>query len=262
MGELETLLEAAKMLSEQDKEELIRQLSQSAPDPWVLGGADERYSAYNAYSNNIADLIAKIEVYAHDLPPFVGSLVEYLWHMLAVAAIESDPDSQKRIYESIGKYIIHIINELKMILVDLYLDTILGYRRTLSNFNHQAFVDATGKPVMKEVKDSINQIKSLRKKARRIRKTHFTTFVDNGISNVVVSCENVCEIEQIAQAMAIAENTIALCERFYAKIVANGYSEPPYKKVIAALPDLVSLGLTVYGFWVLIQKIFPVIFPK
>lgn len=262
MGELEPLLEAAKMLSEQDKRELIKQLSQSAPDVWTAGGKDERYSAYSAYSNDIADLIAKIEVYAHDLPPFVGALVEYLWHMLAVAAVENDSEAQEHIYKAIGKYTVHIMNELKIILVDLYLDTILGYKQALSSFNHQAFKGKTGKPVMKEVKDSLKQIKLLRKKAKRIRKTHFAKFMDNGISNVVVKCENVCEIKEISDAMDLAESTIALCEKFYAKIVANGYCEPLFKKAVAAIPDIVSFGLAVYGLWVLVQTIIPVIFHK
>lgn len=262
MGELENLLEAAKTLSEQDKCELIKQLSQSTPDEWTIGGANERYLAYSAYSNDIAELVAKIEVYAHDLPPFVGALVEYLWHMLAVAAVEHDPEAQGRIYKAIDKYTIHIINELRIILVDLYLSTIRGYEQTLSCFNHQAFLDAAGKPVMQEVRNSIKQIKLLRRKTKRIRKAHFTTFVDNGISNVVVSCENVCKIEEITKALDIAEYTITLCEKFYAQIVANGYAEPLHKKIAAAIPDIVSFGLAVYGFWVLIQTIVPVIFLK
>lgn len=262
MGELETLLDAAKLLGEQDKQKLIKQLSQSVPDMWTAGGEKERLSAYSAYSNDISDLIAKIEVYAHDLPPFIGALVEYLWHMLAVAAVEKDAESQAQIYSAIDKYTVHIINELKFILVDLYLDTISGYKQTLSCFNHQAFLSAVGKPIMKDVKDSHKQIKLLRKRAKRIRKTHFTTFKDNGVSNVVVNCDNVYAIEEIAEAMDLAESTIALCEKYYARIVANGYSEPFPKKVLAASPDIVSFGLTVYGFWVLLKTIIPMIFPK
>lgn len=262
MGELETLLEATKRLDKQDKQKLIRQLSQPTPDEWTFGGRDERYLAYKAYSSDIANLIAKIEVYAHDLPPYVGALIEYLWHMLAVAAVENDPEAQGQIYKAIGKYTIHIKNELKIMLVDLYLDTIRGYRKTLGSFNHKVFQNANGVPVMQEVSSSIKQIRSLRRKAKRTRKTHFATFVDNGVSSIVVNCEKVCEIKEIVSAIEIAEKTIALCEENYAGIVNNGYSASFSKKVLAAIPDIVSFGLAVYGLLVLVQTIFPAILPK
>lgn len=262
MGEIEAILEAAKQLDEQDKRELIRRLSRPAPDVWTAGGANERHLAYDAYSKEIASLVAKIEVYAHDLPPFVGALVEYLWHMLAVAASESDPETQEQIYCAIGKYTVHITNELKIILVDLYLKTIQGYKKTLGCFNHQAFVTESGKTVIQEVSSSVKNIKSLSRKAKRVRKAHLGTFTDNGVKNIVVDCEKVCVIKEIADAMDIAEKTIELCEKNYAKIVGNGYCESFLTRVLWEIPNIISFGLAVYGLWVLVQTILPVVFLK
>lgn len=243
-------------LDKHQKEKLIKYLCfHYIPDEWQLGMTDVRNKIYGAYSSEIAGLIAKIEVYAHDLPPRVGSLVEGLWHLLTTATVARDGREKAEAYKSLEKYVIHVINELRMILAELYVNTVRGYIKTLKNFNYQSILDENNCVVLEIVKSNIKLISKLMREGKRSRRSYFckSRF---GFKYETLNYEKVFEISQFSEALNVAETTVKLCEKFYPKIIGNGYSSTLPKRVLSALPDIIAFVFTVLGFVQLIRLIY------
>ena len=251
----EKLFKELQRLDDLQKEKILKYLCfHYSPDIWQLENAEIRNKVYGIYSGEIAELIAKIEVYAHDLPPQVGSLVERLWHMLTTATVAERDIDQSWAYISLEKYVIHVLNELRLTLNILYVKTIRGYVKTLKNFNYQTIVDNDGQVVYDQIIRNIKAVSDYISDGKKERQKHFCkTYFDKKYETL--NYEQINEITEFSDALSLAEHTLKLCEEYYPRIINNGYSSTSLKKILAALPDIVSLGFTILGCYQLIRII-------
>lgn len=243
-------------LDDLQKEKVLKYLYfHYSPDIWKLGNGEIRNKVYADYAGEVAELIAKIEVYAHDLPPQVGALVERLWHMLTTATIAEGETNKSWAYLSLEKYVIHVINELRSTLVVLYTKAIRGYAKTLKNFNYQTILDDDGRVVYDQIITNMGSISSFLRNGRHEQQKYLCkSYFDKKYD--VLNYEEINEVTEFSDALSLSEYTLALCEKYYSSIIHNGYSSTPLKKILAAIPDIISFGFTILGCYQLIRIFF------
>ena len=119
---------------------------------------DKKLKVYKEYDAEISELIAKIEVYAHDLPRQVSGIIESLFVMLTSAASESTDSDELEWYDKIEYQEIFLKNILYVYLIDIYMTRVKKYRKVLRKFNHQTILTEEHIPFMDAVNPNLKAI--------------------------------------------------------------------------------------------------------
>lgn len=213
---------------------------------------------YELYISDIAKLIAKIEVYAHDLPRQICGIIESIFRCFASAEAKDDVDKQSKILEIAYKYEIFLINTLYITLIYIYKKRIRNYKKTLRQFKHGGISLENGKPFMKYLEELINEGNSLfkegKKKFAELYQLNWweTMFYCNRIpflekffeSELNIKTTVNQKIETLEKAYKTYDKAIALCEDKYATVINNGYQATLTKRIINSIPGIISFIIT------------------
>ncbi|MBD5461698.1 MAG: hypothetical protein HDR24_01360 [Lachnospiraceae bacterium] len=111
---------------------------------------------YDLYKNTISGLIAKVEVYAHDLPMPIYSITDNIVRMHSLVAQIEQKDFALKGYKQIIQYENFFINILYLMLTKLYVMQIETYIKVLTRFNHKGVL-INDTPVLCEVEKQLKK---------------------------------------------------------------------------------------------------------
>lgn len=232
---------------------------QMYPDDDDIKIKDKKYVIYHNYSTIIAELIAKIEVYLHDMPKQISGLIETTFRILSSASVEKNEENELTLYDYAFKYEMFLINVLYLMLVDTYIREIKKYIKTLKKFNYRAIEVRDGILFMEEVNTNLKQVLVSYKRGKK----KFKQIYDVGLWGYMmilnkVPClnknfrveENVVfrnsdTLTELYDAFSNAEKVMELCEENYSNIINNGYNSTPLKRFLNIVPTIVTITLTI-----------------
>lgn len=257
-------------LNQTQRETLEQYLEyQRYPDEDDAEIASIKKEAYSLYKNTISGLIAKVEVYAHDLPMSIYSITDNIVRMHSLVAQIEERDQAIEEYEQIIQYENFFINILYLMLTKLYVAQIKAYIKVLKRFNYKGVcVDNT--PVLYDAKRQIKSILCLVSQGKKILKNVYSIKwiqIEMFISNVPpfirkfinrevdIMNENSRLISELSSAFHTAQKTLNLCETNFPNIVNNGYNESLFKRLWNIMPMVLSFLLALYGLIIIYYKL-------
>lgn len=234
---------------------------QLVPDVEDVDIQKYKYSIYEKYATVISKLIAKIEVYVHDLPRKIVGILEMIFRILAAASGEKDKNREIKLYKIVYGYEDFLINILRLTLIDIYVKEIKNYKSTLIKFNCDGIENSNGMSFIDEVNKGLKDITPLYKKGKRKFKESYglnlveTMFFLNNFRvvdkyynfNIKVNVYEQNELTELTEAFQIAETIIGICEANYSKIINNGYRASVLRRIVNSIPMLISFLLAVGG---------------
>ena len=215
---------------------------------------------YGTYKNDISDLVAKVEVYAHDLPRQISGVVETIFRLLASASIKNS-DKQKKIYENAYNYEIFLINVLYITLVNLYIEKIKKYRRILKQFKHGGIKNENNVCFMDETKEKLKEIEEIYNIGKRSFKTIYKLnefnllFFCNRIpkkiekiftTDIEVEVDDKIEINELKVSFNLAEKLLKTYETTYGTIIDNGYKATFLRRILNIIPTILSFIFAIF----------------
>ncbi len=224
---------------------------------------------YDLYKNTISGLIAKVEVYAHDLPMPIYSITDNIVRMHSLVAQIEQKDFALKGYKQIIHYENFFINILYLMLTKLYVMQIKTYIKVLTRFNHKGVL-INDTPVLCEVEKQLKKISGLVNQGKKNFKTIYSinwVQIEMFISNVppfierfidrevVIMNEESQLISELSSAFSAAQYAINLCETNFPNIVNNGYNESLFKRFCNVMPMLISFLLALYGVFTICYKL-------
>ncbi len=271
--ELQSLI---SQLDTKQREALEKHIEFEAyPDIEKANLSNLKRKIYEKYAKVISDLVAKTEVYVHDLPKQICGLIETVFRILTTSSAEPDENDQIRLCAASFKYENFLVDTLRAVLIDCYIKRIKQYHKILNKFNHKA-VKIGSSPFMKE----INRLSKCLKKEYKQGKKKFKTQYSLGIFEYLTVlgkftpiekvfpviekilpynidiyldiCNN--KISEFENCIKDAEMIIAHCEDNYALIINNGYNSSLLRRLISHIPELISFAFTVYAAIVFLMK--------
>ena len=257
-------------LNQTQREALEKYLEyQTYPDKDDIEIASIKKEAYSLYKNTISSLIAKVEVYAHDLPMPVYSITDNIVRMHSLVAQIKERDQSIKGYEQIIQYENFFVNILYLILTKLYVSQIKAYIKILKRFNYKGVcIDNT--PILYDAKRQIKNISCLMSQGKKILKNIYSIkwiqievfignvppFIRKFINRKVdIMNENSQLISELSSAFHTAQDTLNLCETNFPNIVNNGYNESLFKRLWNIIPMVISFLLALYGFIIIYYKL-------
>lgn len=231
--------------------------------------ASIKKDAYSLYKDTIAGLIAKIEVYSHDLPMPLLGIIDNIVRMHSHVPKTVERDKAIKEYEQIIQYEKFFINILYLMLTRLYVSQIKAYIKVLKRFNHRG-VCIENTPVLYDAKRRIKSILCLVRQGKKILKNVYSINwiqTEMFISNVPAFIRKFANIEafimidgsqlihDLSSAFHIAQETLNLCETNFPNIVNNGYNDSLFKRLWNNMPMILSFLLALYGFITIYYKL-------
>lgn len=209
---------------------------------------------YEKYSKCVSKLIAKLEVYDHDLPDDIRGYIETTFRLLSSSSKYSG-DQAIKICDYTYKFQFFLVNTLYIKLTDLYLKDIKKYKRIFKTFNYKGIKhERTNKKFKDFYNDEIKKIKSLKRKGKKLYKNNYKRHKDklnNGFQVNVVSCKEILELEK---AYKTAEKLLEEAEKYYPSIINNGTTNTVKDFIIFSFPSIVSVFFTIFGIIILIKE--------
>lgn len=219
----------------------------------VLG---KKEKIYKIYEENIAKLIADVEVYAHDLPRQISGCIETVFRMMGTAA-NSKEDENVLMYDLVLRYEDFIINLLRMQLIDLYKKEIKEYRRTLKQFKYHDITLENGTVFLDEVDKNLKNVSSLLSIGKKrfkylyriselklcalLGKLNKFRVVERKFSyGVMVNVKSEGMIQELQEAYDSLKNTVDLCEKYYPEVINNGYNSTKIRCFLNGLPTIIA----------------------
>lgn len=196
------------------------------------------------YTDVIAPVISKIEVYSHDLDESVVEAVFNLLQQITSAELESDLVEKQECYKKTLAYVYFIKHTIHISLAELYFDRIRTYKKTIKDFNHCG-VYKDGKPFDKVVREKFK----LAKKQYRASKRLYKPYVKKGKENVAyIRLANVQEDIGLDNLIFLLENIVDMYMNTFPEIINNGYNMSLGYRLVSRTLEIVSTFLLIYGF--------------
>ncbi len=219
--------------------------------------AKYKYEAYCLYAKNIANLIADVEVYTHDLPEWLYGYIETILQMLSAASECSEKDAIP-FFDYIVRYEKFVINAINLYLIDCFIARAKKYKRILSRFNHITVLNEDHKtPILNDVKHSIKNASLLKKQGYKLFKDNYN--IKKEQNYVRISLDNLPSnssiIKPLADALSRAKTGVELCEKYYPNIINNGYVSSFAFRFVRTLPAIISFILALLGAITILRKI-------
>ena len=223
---------------------------------------------YTLYRTEISKLIAKVEVYVHDLPRQVCGIIENIFRCLASAESKDDSNIRFKIYEIAYKYEIFLVNVLHITLIYVYKKRIKKYKMTFKQFKYGGIRLENDVYFMDKLNDFLKEgnhlLKDGRKKFIELYRLNFweTLFYCNQIpwlerffqSEIQIGATVNNKIDTLEKSYITYGKAIALCEDNYARIIANGYQATLMKRIIGSIPGVISFVVTLITAIILIAQ--------
>ena len=271
-----TIIAQLDTLSIEQKEKLLHYLQYVQCDDGENEDIIQRKKKiYETYANTIAQLVAKVEVYAHNLPRQISGLIETTFNIIDSTAADEDEDKLISNYEIAYDYEQFVIDILYLTILRLYIKEIKSFKKLFKNFNNKGIkVKSTNVSIMQEINDKLSSIscvyatgkKMIKKKYHlnfseiifltennwmidRVYSSKFEIMVD--LKNADKDCEGTIIL---SDATKDAEQLINNCIECYGSVINNGYTSTPAKKIIKYLPKFISAILTIYGVIEILNK--------
>lgn len=248
MDKIVALNEGQRKIIEQ---EILLLLSEDDEKPGEL--TDLKHTAYKMYANDIAHLIAEIEVHFHDLPEWIYGFIEMIFRLSAQAAIE-DETTAKELYVSIINYEHFLINYINLELIDYYFKEIRQYKKTLIRFNHNAVKTDDGTPVITALNVCMKEIKKQKKKCRKTFKKCYASNKKVGLLHFKTNDTEGRHIHGLVECIQQARKGVALCEKYYPVIINKTFVSTCRARIVHELPSIISFLLAVAGIALFILK--------
>lgn len=207
--------------------------------------------AYLLYSKEISKLIAKSEVYGHDLPDGVFAINEYIFSLLTYSSqIKNDDKLLDITYNNIIKSEEYLINTLRLKLLNIFIELIESYRKFLRRFNYKGIPQIDSSFVV-EVLSSKEKIKKL-KKSKQKSNTMIKSFRKkspnrNDLNDISIDLGAVCELSFLKDAYEDAGKILSDIEKAYPVIVSNGYNGFRFTKILKHIATALSVFLAITG---------------
>lgn len=220
---------------------------------------DEELSAvknkiYEKYSKCVSKLIAKLEVYNHDLPDDIRGYIETTFRLLSSSSKYSGGQAIK-ICEYTYNFQIFLVNTLYIKLTDLYLKEIKKYKRVFKTFNYKGIkYEGENKKFIDFYNEEIKKIKLLKRKGKKQYKNNYKRHKDelnDGFQVNVVSSKEIFELEK---AYKTAEKLLEEAEKYYPSIISNGTTNTIKDFIIFSFPTIVSVVFTIFGVIILVKE--------
>lgn len=231
--------------------EILLLLSEDVEEPGELTSL--KHTAYIMYANDIAHLIAELEVHFHDLPVWIYGFIEMIFRLSSQAAIE-DEITAKELYMSVISYEHFLINYINLELIDYYFKEIKQYKKTLIRFKHSAVKIDDGTPVITALNTCLKEIEKLKKKCRKIFKKCYAFNKKVGLLRFKTNDTESQYIPELAECIQQAKTGVALCEKYYPVIINKTFVSTYRARIAYELPSIISFFLAVAGIVLFILK--------
>lgn len=270
------LLEQISKMDLQQRDALEKYVAfEIYPDEEDSEVATIKKRVYGEYSEVISGLVAKAEVYLHDLPKQICGLIEMIFRILTTSSAEEEKSNKIRLCAASLNYEIFLLNTLKALLIECYIKEIKRYRRLLKKFKHKAVIVENGKPFMKEVDFRLKNVRRMfrkgKKKYKQIYSLNFLEYmvmlgkfspIENKIPwferfiplEIAINVSIGTEIKELSQCFEEVENIVNICETKYSVIINNGYDSSFWRKLVLHIPDFISAILTILAAIIIFKK--------
>lgn len=197
---------------------------------------------YRQYNEKISPLIAKIEVYQHDLPKKCRALIETAFRCLTIASKNESREQSlvENEYIALQKYLEYLISTLYLWLIVLYIKEIKVIKRTIKKFNYKGIHVDNGHCVIDVVDTNLKKIKKLKRKGYKKYKPLSPRYKDYDLSDCWISVSENNIIKELEEAFSLAEDTLTKIQENFPKVVSNGHSDTPIKFITKYMPKIVS----------------------
>lgn len=264
VGELEELTKkmaglspAQRGLIEQEVDNLLYNDTESDDEATAL-----KHEVYSHYTDSIAELVAEVEVQAHDLPVWVYGCLELIFKFCAVAMTQ-DNQAAAVSYRFALKYEKFLISFLKLYLIESYRKDILHFRKTIKKFNHEPLQTEYGQPVLEVLNGQIECITASRQAAQKefekcykgwtgVRKGKF-----NKIDIKAVDFDKLDDLDSTKLETCYEQVTECLrfCENTFPTVAGNGFVDSRVARFVSFLPDFFAFVLAVVGIVILLRNL-------
>ncbi|MBE6534827.1 MAG: hypothetical protein E7678_07705 [Ruminococcaceae bacterium] len=247
------------------------------PDQEDIDVFEIKKNVYSKYSETISALVAKAEVYLHDLPKQVCGLIEMVFRILTTSAVEDKKSDEIALCAASLEYELFLLNTLNALLIECYIKEIKRYRKLFKKFKHKGVILENGTSFMKEInvqlKSACAMFKIGKKKYKRMYSLNFLEYmvmlgkfskIENKFSwmerfipyRLDVEIGIGAEISELDQCFQKVQGIVDICENNYSTIINNGYDSSFIKRFLLHLPSIISAGLTILAAIIIFKKWF------
>ena len=243
----EELLSVISNLENNQKLEL-EQLINFMISPDVEEPAFEKikHRIYEQYSTTASQLIAKVEVYEHDLPNEIRGLIETSFRSLSASATVEEEKALDA-YMMTLYYQSFLVNTLYGILIKLYIKKIKKLKQTFKKFNYHSVKAEQDTPLMAYLDSQLNKICNLYKKKKKSYKEYHDIDKKTFALQFNVDVHTEINIPNWYDGFVIAEKTLEIAEKKYPDVIGNGYRASLTERFLKSVPNLISNILLLLG---------------
>ena len=247
------------------------------PDQEDIDVFEIKKNVYSKYAKSISALVAKAEVYLHDLPKQVCGLIEMVFRILTTSAVEDKKSDEIALCSASLEYELFLLNTLNALLIECYIKEIKRYRKLFKKFKHKGVILENGISFMKEInvrlKSAYAMFKIGKKKYKRMYSLNFLEYMVmlgkfSKIESKFPWMERFipyqldveigmgAEILELDQCFQKVQDIVDICENNYSTIINNGYDSSFIKRFLLHLPSIISAGLTILAAIIIFKKWF------
>lgn len=218
--------------------------------------ANNKKIIYNQYNKSIAPLIAKIEVYQHDLPKKCRALIETAFRCLTIAS--KDESKEQSLVESeyiaLHKYMQYLTSTLYLWLIDLYIKEIKVIKRTIKKFNYKGIRIDNNRCIVDVVDANLKRIKELRCTGYKKYKPLTHRYKKYNLSDCCVSVSENNIVKELEDAFYLAEETLTKIQENFPQVISNGHNDTPIKCIVKYMPKIISGIIAIISIILILNK--------
>ena len=215
--------------------------------------AEYKKKIYSIYEKDIADLIAEMEVYSHDLPEYVYGYTDTI--VKGISSLSNGKELFKKC-SNIEKCELFLINSLQIDLGKYYISRIKKYRRVLKCFNYKGVSSKGTKNIIEIIKHSLKRIAGNLKQGKAKHKKMFRyNRKDNSIELRLKEQKDMQQISELEDALKESRETIELCEKMFPDVIENGYRSSLWKALLKIGSYGITLAMAIYTIISLFQRL-------
>lgn len=218
--------------------------------------ADNKKIIYSQYHEYVAPLIAKIEVYQHDLPKKCRALIETALRCLAIASKDGSKEQSivENEYIALNKYMQYLTSTLYLWLIDLYIKEVKAIKRTIKKFNYKGIFIDGDRCIVQIVNDNLKHIKKLRCAGYKKYRLLTYKYKKYNLSDYCVSVSENNHINELEKAFHLAEETLNQIQENYPKVIGNGQQDTPFRKIVKYIPKIISGIIAIVSIILILKK--------
>ena len=229
----------------------------------------QKSEIYQRYATTVAELIAKVEVYKHNLPRQISGMVEAIFRILTTASGETEKEYEIDLYNNASEYEDFLIEMLYLMLIEIYIKEAKQYRKVFKKFKYQAIKTEDGILFMDAVDNKLRNVSKFYKQGgKKFRQKYGISYLKyrmllnkesfitkNKDFSLEVTIKKSADLPEIIQAFELGESVVGICEENYSKIINNGYNSTFINRIINIMPTIVSTMLAIMAAIVIYKRL-------